>query len=91
LKECISVIGTLRNVIDPDSQARKKQNYEQMLQHGKKLEDEYGQKILDSREAQERQEILEIERRSGGRNKLLINQDKSFLQIFRNVLVVMFL
>jgi hypothetical protein len=62
-----------------------------MLQHGKKLEDEYGQKILDSREAQERQEILEIERRSGGRNKLLINQDKSFLQIFRNVLVVMFL
>lgn len=91
MKECISVIGTLRNVIDPDSQARKKQNYEQMLQHGKKLEDEYGQKILDSREAQERQEILEIERRSGGRNKLLINQDKSFLQIFRNVLVVMFL
>lgn len=91
MKECISVIGTLRNVIDPDSQARKKQNYEQMLQHGKKLEDEYGQKILDSREAQERQEILEIERRSGGRNKLLINQDKSFLQIFRNVLFVMFL
>lgn len=32
-----------------------------MLQHRKKLEDEYGQKILDTREAQERQEILEFE------------------------------
>jgi GTP-sensing pleiotropic transcriptional regulator CodY len=58
-KESVSVIGTIRNVIDPDSQARKKQNYEQMLQHRKKLEDEYGQKILDAREAQERLEILE--------------------------------
>jgi len=36
-----------------------------MLQHRKKLEDEYGQKILDAREAQERQKILEFERRSG--------------------------
>jgi hypothetical protein len=42
-----------------------------MLQHRKKLEDEYGQKILDAREAQERQKILEFERRSGGRNTLL--------------------
>jgi hypothetical protein len=42
-----------------------------MLQHRKKLEDEYGQKILDTREAQERQEILEFERRSVGRNTLL--------------------
>jgi hypothetical protein len=42
-----------------------------MLQHRKKLEDEYGQKILDAREAQELQEILEFERRSGGRNTLL--------------------
>ena len=40
-----------------------------MLQHRKKLEDEYGQKILDAREAQERQKILEFERRSGGRKK----------------------
>lgn len=55
LKESVSVIGTIRNVIDPDSQARKKQNYEQMLQHQKKLEDDYGQKILDASEAQERQ------------------------------------
>jgi hypothetical protein len=65
LKESVSGIGNIRNVIDPDSQARKKQNYEQMLQHRKKLEDEYGQKILDAREAQERREILEFERRSG--------------------------
>jgi hypothetical protein len=42
-----------------------------MLQHRKKLDDEYGQKIIDGREAQERQEILEFERRSGGRNTLL--------------------
>jgi hypothetical protein len=40
-----------------------------MLQHRKKLEDEYGQ--IDAREAQEGQEILEFERRSGGRNTLL--------------------
>jgi hypothetical protein len=62
-----------------------------MLQHRKKLEDEYGQKILDAREAQEQQEILEFERRSGGRNTLLKNQDKSFLQIIMNVLFVRFL
>ena len=42
-----------------------------MLQHRKKLDDEYGQKILDAREAQERQKILEFERRCGGRNTLL--------------------
>ncbi len=58
LKESVSVIGTIRNVIDPDSQARKKQNYEQMLQHRKKLEDEYGQ--IDAREAQEGQEIFGV-------------------------------
>ncbi|MGB6674085.1 MAG: hypothetical protein WBE34_16770 [Candidatus Nitrosopolaris sp.] len=62
-----------------------------MLQHRKKLEDEYGQKILDAREAQERQEILEFEWRSGGRNTRLKNQDKSFLQIIRNVLFVRYL
>lgn len=89
LKESVSVIGTIRNVIDPDSQARKKQNYEQMLQHQKKLEDDYGQKILDASEAQERQKILEFERRSGGRNTLL--KKPAFLQIIRNVLFVMFL
>lgn len=62
-----------------------------MLQRRKKLEDEYGQKILDAREAQERQEILEFEWRSGGRNTRLKNQDKSFLQIIRNVLFVRYL
>jgi|GEM_PF-3305464 len=36
-----------------------------MLQHRKKLEDGYGQKILDAREAQDQQKILEFERRSG--------------------------
>ncbi|MGB7956407.1 MAG: hypothetical protein WCF23_20735 [Candidatus Nitrosopolaris sp.] len=60
-----------------------------MLQHQKKLEDDYGQKILDASEAQERQKILEFERRSGGRNTLL--KKPAFLQIIRNVLFVMFL
>lgn len=52
-----------------------------MLQHRKKLEDEYGQKILDARKAQERQEILEFEWRSGGRVLFTNNQECPFCKV----------
>jgi hypothetical protein len=65
------LISTVRDVIDPDSADRKRAAYLQELERRKKEEFEYGSRIVAARERIAKQEVLDFERRSMGRSKMI--------------------
>jgi hypothetical protein len=71
LKELASRVPVVRNFVDEDSEARKRNRYHQRLQEEQKLLDKHGQAWLAAEQAQQRKKDLEWKRITNGNDELI--------------------